>query len=159
MFRDDFEGAIYKKALYQPEIASYDSKGRPVMSNQFMYEKADGSTGFNFGAIPEAGVHMVVQMLPVLATGSLVGGVVGGLAEATALGNVSKAASSLAKGYENLNKVSAFSKKIPLIGGELNIADRIATFATVTANTFPSMIAEEKNGEAITLRGEWVKQL
>ena len=53
MFRDDFEGAIYKKALYQPEIASYDSKGRPVMSNQFMYEKEDGSTGFNFAAIPE----------------------------------------------------------------------------------------------------------
>ena len=144
MFRDDFEGAIYKKALYQPEIASYDSKGRPVMSNQFMYEKEDGSTGFNFAAIPEAGLHMTAQMLPVLATGAVVGGVVSGVAGASSLGTVSRAAASLEKGYERLNKVSAFSKSTPLIGGELNIADRIATFATVTANTLPTMIAEEK---------------
>ena len=143
MFRDDFEGAIYKKALYQPQIASYDSKGRPVMSNQFMYEKEDGSTGFNFGAIPEAGLQMVSQMLPVLAGGALIGGVVGGIAGAE-LGAVSRGAASLTKGYERLNKVSAFKKSTPLIGGELNIADRIATFATVTANTLPTMIAEEK---------------
>ena len=144
MFRDDFEGAIYKKALYQPEIASYDSKGRPVMSNQFMYEKEDGSTGFNFAAIPEAGLHMTAQMLPVLATGAVVGGVVSGVAGASSLGAVSRGAASLKKEYERLNKVSAFSKSTPLIGGELNIADRIATFATVTANTLPTMIAEEK---------------
>ena len=144
MFRDDFEGAIYKKALYQPEIASYDSKGRPVMSNQFMYEKEDGSTGFNFGAIPEAGLQMTAQMLPTLATGSLVGGIVGGVAGASSLGAVSRAAASLEKGYERLNKVSALPKTTPLIGGELNIADRLATFLTVTANTMPAMIAEEK---------------
>ena len=144
MFRDDFEGAIYKKALYQPEIASYDSKGRPVMSNQFMYEKEDGSTGFNFAAIPEAGLHMTAQMLPVLATGAVVGGIVGGVAGASSLGAVSRAAASLEKGYERLNKVSALPKTTPLIGGELNIADRLATFLTVTANTMPAMIAEEK---------------
>lgn len=144
MFRDDFEGAIYKKALYQPEIASYDSKGRPVMSNQFMYEKEDGSTGFNFGAIPEAGLQMTAQMLPTLATGSLVGGIVGGVAGASSLGAVSRAAASLEKGYERLNKVSVLPKATPLIGGELNIADRLATFLTVTANTMPTMIAEEK---------------
>lgn len=144
MFRDDFEGAIYKKALYQSEIASYDSKGRPVMSNQFMYEKEDGSTGFNFAAIPEAGLHMVSQMLPVLTTGAVAGGVVSGVAGASSLGTVSRAAASLEKGYKRLNKVSAFSKSTPLIGGELNIADRLATFLTVTANTMPTMIAEEK---------------
>ena len=144
LFRDDFEGAIYKKALYQPQIASYDSKGRPVMSNQFMYEKQDGSTGFNFAAIPEAGLHMVAQMLPTLATGSVVGGIVGGVAGASSLGAVSRAAASLEKGYERLNKVAALPKSTSLIGGELNIADRLATFLTVTANTMPSMIAEEK---------------
>lgn len=144
MFRDDFEGAIYKKALYQPEVASYDSKGRPVMSNQFMYEKEDGSTGFNFGAIPEAGLQMTAQMLPTLAIGSLVGGVVGGLAQATRLGAVSRAAAVVERSYEQLNKVSAFKKSVPLVGGELNIADRLATFLTVTANTMPAMIAEEK---------------
>lgn len=143
-FRDDFEGTTYKRALYQPQVLSYDSKGRPVMSNQFMYEKEDGSVGFNFAAIPEAGMHMTAQMLPVLATGSLVGGVVGGLAQATKLGGVSRAAAGLERGYEQLNKVSAFNKSVPLIGGELNIADRIATLTTVTANTLPSMLAEEK---------------
>jgi hypothetical protein len=144
LFRGDFEGAIYKKALYQPQIASYDSKGRPVMSNQFMYEKEDGSTGFNFAAIPEAGLHMTAQMLPTLATGSLVGGIVGGVAGASSLGTVSRAAASLERGYERLNKVGVLPKSTPLIGGELNIADRLATFLTVTANTMPSMIAEEK---------------
>ena len=144
LFRDDFEGAIYKKALYQPQIASYDSKGRPVMSNQFMYEKEDGSTGFNFGAIPEAGLQMVSQMLPTLATGSLVGGVVSGVAGASSLGAISRGAASLEKEYEKLNKVAVLPKSTSLIGGELNIADRLATFLTVTANTMPSMIAEEK---------------
>lgn len=144
LFREDFEGTIYKKALYQPQIASYDSQGRPVMSNQFMYDKADGSIGFNFGAIPEAGGQMIAQMLPTLVTGSLIGGVVGGLAQATRLGAVSRAAASLEKSYENLNKVSALSKNVPLIGGELNIADRLATFLTVSANTLPMMVAEEK---------------
>lgn len=143
LFRDDFEGAIYKKALYQPQIASYDSKGRPVMSNQFMYEKQDGSTGFNFAAIPEAGLQMVSQMLPILGTGSLVGGVLRGVA-GSSLGAVSRGTTSLVEGYERLNKVSALPKTTPLIGGELNIADRLATFLTVTANTMPSMIAEEK---------------
>jgi hypothetical protein len=143
-FRDDFEGTAYKRALYQPQVLSYDSKGRPVMSNQFMYEKEDGSVGFNFAAIPEAGMHMTAQMLPVLAGGSLVGGVVGGLAQASRLGAISRAAATVERGYEQLNRVSAFKKSVPLVGGELNIADRIATLTTVTANTLPSMIAEEK---------------
>ena len=144
LFREDFEGTTYKRALYQPQVLSYDSKGRPVMSNQFMYEKEDGSVGFNFAAIPEAGMHMTAQMLPVLATGAIVGGVVGGLAQATRLGAVSRIAAGVEKSYEQLNKVSAFKKSVPLIGGELNIADRVATLTTVTANTLPSMLAEEK---------------
>ena len=142
--RDDFEGTIYKRALYQPQIQSYDSKGRPVMSNQFMYEKADGSVGFNFGAIPEAGFHMFAQMLPILATGSLVGGIVGAAAESARLGAVGRAAAQLEKSYLDLNKVAALPESVPLIGGELRIADRVATLASVTVNTLPTMLAEEK---------------
>ena len=129
--RSDFEGTIYKKALYAPEVISYTPDGKPVMSNQFMYEKEDGSTGFNFGAIPEAGAAMISQMLPILSVGSVVGGVVGGAAKSI------DAAAKLAEGYSTLNKVSAFGK-------ELRMADRLSTFATVTAGTLPTMIAEEK---------------
>jgi uncharacterized protein YigA (DUF484 family)/ribosomal protein L29 len=132
----DFDKAVFSESFYKPEVITYDAENRPVMSNQFMYTKADGSKGFNYGAIPEAGGAMVAQMLPIIATGGLVGGAVKGLAGAE-LGWASTAAAGVARGYDALNKVSAFGK-------ELQLADRAATFASVAANTIPHFVEQEK---------------
>jgi len=132
----DFDKAVFSESFYKPEVITYDAENRPVMSNQFMYTKADGSKGFNYGAIPEAGGAMVAQMLPIIATGGLVGGAVKGLAGAE-LGWASSAAAGIARGYDALNKVSAFGK-------ELQLADRAATFASVAANTIPHFVEQEK---------------
>lgn len=134
--QSDFDKAVGSEAFYKPEVITYDAENRPVMSNQFMYTKADGSKGFNYGAIPEAGGAMVAQMLPIIATGGLVGGAVRGLAGAE-LGWASSAAAGVARGYDAINKVSAFGK-------ELQLADRAATFASVAANTIPHFVEQEK---------------
>lgn len=132
----DFQKAVFSEAFYKPEVITYDAENKPVMSNQFMYTKADGSKGFNFGAIPEAGGAMVAQMIPIIAGGGIVGGAVKGLAGAE-LGWASSAAAGVARGYDALNKVSAFGK-------ELQLADRAATFASVAANTIPHFVEQEK---------------
>jgi ribosomal protein L29/uncharacterized protein YigA (DUF484 family) len=132
----DFQKAVFSEAFYKPEVITYDAENKPVMSNQFMYTKTDGSKGFNFGAIPEAGGAMVAQMMPIIAVGGLVGGAVKGLAGAE-LGWASTAAAGVARGYDALNKVSAFGK-------ELQLADRAATFASVAANTIPHFVEQEK---------------
>ena len=132
----DFQKAVFSEAFYKPEVITYDAENKPVMSNQFMYTKADGSKGFNFGAIPEAGGAMIAQMAPIIAVGGLVGGAVKGLAGAE-LGWASSAAAGVARGYDAINKVSAFGK-------ELQLADRAATFASVAANTIPHFVEQEK---------------
>jgi ribosomal protein L29/uncharacterized protein YigA (DUF484 family) len=132
----DFQKAVFSEAFYKPEVITYDAENKPVMSNQFMYTKTDGSKGFNFGAIPEAGGAMVAQMMPIIAVGGLVGGAVKGLAGAE-LGWASTAAAGVARGYDAINKLSAFGK-------ELQLADRAATFASVAANTIPHFVEQEK---------------
>ena len=132
----DFDKAVFSESFYKPEVVTYDKENKPVMSNQFMYTKTDGSKGFNFGAIPEAGGAMVAQMMPIIAVGGLVGGAIKGVAGAE-LGWASSAAAGVSRGYDALNKVSA-------LGKELKLADRVATFASVAANTIPHFVEQEK---------------
>ena len=132
----DFSQAVFSEAFYKPDIITYDKDNRPVMSNQFMYTKADGSRAFNWGSIPEAGGAMVAQMIPIIAGGALVEGVVSGVAAAE-LGAISSGAAGISRAYDALNKVSA-------LGNELKLADRAATFASVAANTIPHFVEQEK---------------
>ena len=144
--RDDFSGAARNNAAYKPEVIKYDKNGNPIMSNQFAYEKADGSTGYNWGSALDIGGQVIGQILPTLATTSLVSGVGKGLAQYSwaansakagiglkTLGNIGRAAEVLGANYDKLNKFKG-----------LKIADRVATFATVSLTTMPSIIEQEK---------------
>lgn len=146
LVRDDFSGALRTNASYKPEVIRYDKNGNPIMSNQFSYEKADGSTGYNWGSALEIGGQVIGQILPTLATSSLVGGLTKGLASTSWLaaapganlglklvGNLGKAAESLGSGYNKLNRFK-----------DLQLADRLSTFATVSLTTMPAMIEQER---------------
>ena len=71
-------------------------------------------------------------MLPILTAGKATGHA---LSQAANLGY--KGASKTLQAYDRLNKIKA-----PVIG-ELQLADRLSTFALVTANVYPKMVAEE----------------
>lgn len=164
---DDFENTIEQKALYSPKQVAMDINGNAVMSNQAFYTKQDGTMGFNGSAIVEGGLQMIGQMGPTLVLSSLTEGLLGsigakaaaaeagiatGTMEANALSKVnvfSRGANTLNKGYDRFNKVS-------VAGKELKLADRLATFSSVYATTYPAIEAEEKKyGGNYKKRAHW----
>jgi len=148
---DEFQNVIEGKAIYQPKQVATDVHGNAVVSNQAFYTKQDGSLGFNGSAIVEGGLQMFGQMAPSIALSVLGGGVFSGLAaeastleaglaigETAAMPNtLSRAALSFNKGYDKFNKLS-------VAGTELKLADRVSTFGSVYATTYPMMESEEK---------------
>lgn len=131
-FKSEFEKVLQSTQIYQPEVINYDKDGNAIMSNQFTFAKKNGEIGYNWGAVSELGGTMVGIIIPSVATGNFVGGLVSGTA-ALQTGAAARTAISLQKGYSQLNKL-----------GGLKLADRLATFATVGLTTAPMMIEEEK---------------
>jgi len=129
--RSEFEKILKSTQVYQPEVIKYDVNGQPIMSNQFTYVKKNGDIGYNWGSIPELGGAMVGIIVPSYALGSFTGGVTAGLAGSGL--RAASAAQKLSSGYDALNKYKG-----------LKLADRLATFGTVTLTTAPMMIEEEK---------------
>jgi hypothetical protein len=130
--RNEFRAITYKNALYQPEVIKYDALGRPVTSIEFTYSKEDGSTGYNWESIPEAGANMIGIILPSLGAGRAIG-LTTNLAAGSKIASLATAGKNLKTGYDALNKVRG-----------LKLADRLSTLGTVTLTTLPMMIEEEK---------------
>ena len=130
--RNEFRAITYKNALYQPEVIKYDALGRPVTSIEFTYSKEDGSTGYNWESIPEAGANMIGIILPSLGAGRAIG-LATNLAAGSKIASLATAGKNLKTGYDALNKVRG-----------LKLADRLSTLGTVTLTTLPMMIEEEK---------------
>lgn len=113
-----------------------DKYGNLLLSNQFTYIKADGSLGFNAGAIPELSSAVIGQMAPIIAVdffGRGIGKALTRSAEAAgALGVAGRAAANLGKNWEALNAWNG-----------LRIADRVSTFGLVTGSVYENMYQDE----------------
>lgn len=113
-----------------------DKYGNLLLSNQFTYVKADGSLGFNAGAIPELSSAVIGQMAPIIAIDILgrgAGRLLTRSAEAAgALGVAGRAAASFGKNWEAINTWNG-----------LRIADRISTFGLVTGSVYENMYQDE----------------
>ena len=133
----DIETQLLRNAMYKPEVVKYDKFGNPVLSNQVFYETASGNKA-NWSGLFEAGGVMIGDMAPAILTGSFVARAVGaGLAlaatEAAEATFAARAVSSTAKAYDKVNRY-----------GNLRLADRISTFATIYGSTKPRIYEQEK---------------
>ena len=143
----DANTTLALNAGYKPEVIDYDKYGNPVLSSQVFYETKAGSKK-NWGGFFESGLQIVGDMIPTILLTRGVGGAVrsAASAEAAALSEGASTAGLATKTlnvYDKINKVAVLPKKVPLVGGPLRIADRVATTASVYTTVYPRVYQEE----------------
>ena len=110
-----------------------DIYGNPIMSNQFSYTKKNGSTGYNWGSIPEASARVIGQMAPILITAALTDGA--GAALLPEAGVAVGSMSAVQRGATLLKNLNQWKG--------LRLLDRASTLATVYASTYDQMVMDE----------------
>jgi hypothetical protein len=142
------------KNLYEANQLKYDKTGytigvdelgRPVESSQFRWKGADGKTHYNGYAIIESGLPVAEQMLETIALAE-----VGGMAFSGLRGVVAGAGRSLI-GAERMALFAEKALATPGVGqltkaiSNPEVYNRMLTFGSVYATTYPRIYAEEYN--------------
>lgn len=143
----DANTTLALNASYKPEVIDYDKYGNPVLSSQVFYETKAGSKK-NWSGFFESGLQITGDMIPTILLTRGVGGAVrsAASAEAAALSEGASTAGLATKTlnvYDKINKIAVLPKKVPLVGGPLRIADRVATAASVYTTVYPRVYREE----------------
>lgn len=143
----DANTTLALNAGYKPEVIDYDKYGNPVLSSQVFYETSTGSKK-NWSGFFESGLQITGDMIPTILLTRGVGGAVrsAASAEAAALSEGASTAGLATKTlnvYDKINKIAVLPKKVPLVGGPLRIADRVATAASVYTTVYPRVYREE----------------
>jgi hypothetical protein len=122
-----------------------DEKGNPVQSSEFTWIGSDGKRHFNGYATVEGGLPVAKMMLETVALGAVGGAAVRGI------GSLAAGASRFLLGAERAAVWGEALANAPVLSRAINVAknpevyNRLNTFASVYATSYPRILSEEYN--------------
>ncbi len=135
----------YHKTGY---VIGTDSKGNPVESSQFYWKDEDGNRHVNGLAILESGIPVAEQMVETIFLGEGLGLVaksfIGGLTKLAAASETAGIAKSVAADLLTTRGIGA-AKSMSNILKNPALTQRLQTFASVFATTYPTYFLAESN--------------